>query len=421
MSTTGRSLRIAQLAFSALPRTVGGLEVVVDSLLRAQLDAGCEVRLVTRWKEYRAAKRACFPYPASTLPPNPQFDPDPIGSVGPRWPVSMAVRLYQWRYRFDVWHIHAIYPAGWMAHDVLVGMSVPVVLTAHGVDVEMDASIDHGYRLRPIHDRRLRELARKAACFTAISSSIADRYAELGVPSERVVRIPNGVDVGRFRQMPVNRAEIRAAIGVPVDATLVLTVGADRPAKGHRFIPPALAALRRQGHNLVWVVLGGNPDRMQERACAEGVDDGIVVIPAIANEVGHTSRFPNDRVVAIYKSADIFALPSVNEGFGMVAIEAMAAGLPIVASEVGGLKDIIEDGVDGLLCSPASPESLATAIGRILNEPGLRSHLAAAAERTVQRYDWTTVSGEYLQVYRNRIAASAQQNASRAAVLADTD
>ena len=105
----------------------------------------------------------------------------------------------------------------------------------------------------------------------------------------------------------------------------------------------------------------------------------------------------------------------------MVAIEAMAAGLPIVASEVGGLKDIIEDGVDGLLCSPASPESLATAIGRILNEPGLRSHLAAAAERTVQRYDWTTVSGEYLQVYRNRIAASAQQNASRAAVLADTD
>lgn len=183
-----RSLHVAHLAFTSLPRTIGGLEVVVDSLLRAQTDAGCEVRLVTRWKGYLEFARSGFPYKALALPPNLRFhsDPDPLGPVGPRWPVSTAVILHQLRHRFDIWHIHALYPAGWMAHRSLVAMGVPVVQTAHGVDIETDAASGHGFRLRPIHDCRIRELIVRARCLTAISPSITDRYIELGASPERI-------------------------------------------------------------------------------------------------------------------------------------------------------------------------------------------------------------------------------------------
>ena len=186
MSASQHPLRIAHLAFTSLPRTIGGLEVVADSLLRAQTDAGCEVRLVTRWKGYLEFARSGFPYKVLALPPNPRFHSDPLGPVGSRWPVSTAVMIHQLRHRFDIWHIHALYPAGWMAHGSLVAMGVPVVVTADGVDIETDAASGHGFRLRPIHDCRIRELIGRARCLTAISPSITDRYIELGASPERI-------------------------------------------------------------------------------------------------------------------------------------------------------------------------------------------------------------------------------------------
>jgi len=141
MAEHDRPLRIAHLAFSALPRTVGGLEIVVDSLIRNQMEAGHDVRLVTRWRQYRALRDAGFPYPALPLPPYQRLDSRPFRSVGPRWPVAAAVRWHQWRHRFDLWHIHWLYPTGWMAHDALVRAGAPVVMTAHGADLQVEPQV----------------------------------------------------------------------------------------------------------------------------------------------------------------------------------------------------------------------------------------------------------------------------------------
>ena len=404
---SSQPLRIAHLAFSALPRSIGGLEIVVDRLLRAQLEAGCEVRLVTRWKQYRAFRNADFPYSGLPLPPNPKLRRDPFGPVGPRWPVSAVVKAYQWRYRFDLWHLHSLYPAAWMAYDALAAMQVPVVVTAHGADIETDRSNGYGFRLRPEHDRRIKELVRRAGSLTAISPSIEARYRELGALEKRISRIPNGVDVGRFRGRNTDRVSVRTSLGLPLNQRLVLTVGSNRPAKGHRFVPPALAAIRRAGRDVGWVVLGGDPASLRELARREGVEDHLHVVPAISGDLGRKTGLPCDAVIDMYKAADIFAVPSVSEGFGLVAIEAMAAGLPVVASGVGGLKDLIDDGKNGLLCTAASPPSMAAAIGRILDAPDLGHRLVVGAERTVRRYDWASINRDYLRLYRQLVEVSA--------------
>ena len=286
MNKTDRPLRIAHLAFTALPQSIGGLEIVVDSLIRSQIETGCDVSLVTRWKQYRAFRGAGFPYPALPLPPNPKFSSDPIGPVGPRWPVAATVRWHQWRHRFDLWHIHWLYPTGWMAHDALARMGAPVVMTAHGADIETDAESGHGFRLRPQHDHRVRRLVPRAGCLTAISPSIEAQYLELGAAADRIRRIPNGVDFTRFRERQVDRAEVRARFGLPTDRILVLTVGRNRPPKGHRYVPPALAALLRQGRSVSWAILGGDAEAMREIARDEGVENNLHVIPAILGDAG---------------------------------------------------------------------------------------------------------------------------------------
>ncbi len=146
---------------------------------------------------------------------------------------------------------------------------------------------------------------------------------------------------------------------------------------------------------------------MHELERREGVEEYLHVLPPILGETGRANRFPSDRVIGLYKAADIFALPSVSEGFGLVAIEAMAAELPVVASDIGGLRHIISDGENGLLCTVASPESMAAAIGRVLDERDLRYRLTAGAQQTVERYDWNKVTLDYLHLYRDLIEASA--------------
>jgi glycosyltransferase involved in cell wall biosynthesis len=408
MSEAPRPLRIAHLSFSALPRSVGGLEIVVDSLIRNQAEAGHAVTLVTRWKQCRAFRGAGFPYPALALPPNLRVHSDPLGPVGPRWPVAAAVRWHQWRHRFDIWHIHWLFPTGWMAHDALVGAGVPVVLTAHGADIETDADSGHGFRLNPRHDRRVRDLVQRAACLTAISPSVEARYLELGAQSDSIQRIPNGVDFSRFHDRPVDPAAVRARHGIPADRPLVLTVGRNRPAKGHRFVPAALAALLRAGRRVSWAILGGDPDAMRAIARAEGVEEHLHVVPAILGEVGARSRFPADAVIDLYKAAEVFALPSLSEGFGLAAVEAMAAGLPVVATDVPGLRHVVRDGTDGLLCPPADPEGMAAAIGRVLDDKDLRRGLTNAALETASAHDWQAISSRYLDLYRDLIGGAAR-------------
>jgi glycosyltransferase involved in cell wall biosynthesis len=134
----------------------------------------------------------------------------------------------------------------------------------------------------------------------------------------------------------------------------------------------------------------------------------VKVLPPLAGDF-RTGRFPSDAVIDIYKAADVFALPSLNEGFGLVALEAMAAGLPVVANDVTGIRDVVADGADGLLCRPADPESMATAIACLLDDTAMRDRLVAAGCEKARAHDWATIGERYLQVYREAIAAQSRR------------
>lgn len=403
MSETKRPLRIAHLSFSALPATVGGVQVVVDNLIRNQIAAGHKVSLVTRWRQYRALQDVGVPYPALPLPPNPRLSTRRFWYVGPRWPVAAAVAWHQWRHRFDVWHIHWVYPTGWMAHDTLSRLGVPTVLTAHGPDLQTEPSTGYGFRQRPKHDRRVRALVPRARFLTAISESIEAAYRELGAAQERVIRIPNGVDTRWFDSRPTDAAAIRRDLNVPRDARLVLSVGRNDPNKGLQFVPETLARLVQQGLKVIWVVVGKDSDGLRKLAEEHGVAAQMRLLPPMRDGSGEWPEFPPAELVDLYKTADLFAFPSLMESFGLVALEAMAAGTPVVGNAVPGIRDVVSDNVDGVLSRPGDPGSMAEAIATLLADPERYGRLVENARAKALAHDWSKIAGLYVDIYREAI------------------
>lgn len=396
-----RPLKIAHLALSSLPATVGGLQVVVDSLIREQRASGHQVHLVTRWRQWQAARQAGETQ-VLPLPPRLRVEQTPFLSIGPRWPVALAAMLHQLRHRFDVWHAHWVYPTGWMVYDALSRLKVPVVMTAHGADIQVETASGYGFRQFPQHDRHVRELLPRARALTAISDSIAQTYLELGARPEAIHSISNGVDVEHIAAASRHREATRAQYGIAPGTAVLLTVGRNEPRKGVQFIPEMLRRLKDRGRDVVWFVVGKDTGLLAPQLEREGVGDMARLLPPFGQD--GTRRFPPDALARLYGAADIYAFPSLNEGFGLVALEAMAAGVPVVANDVPGIRDVVAHERDGLLCPPGDPEAMVGAIGRLLDDAVLCRKLSQAGRMKAQLHDWSVIAEQYCALYRSLIA-----------------
>ncbi|HEX7710263.1 MAG TPA: glycosyltransferase family 4 protein [Sphingomonadaceae bacterium] len=398
-----RPLRIAHVALTALPASVGGLEIVVDSLIRQQRAKGHHVALVTPWRQWRAARRAGR---QNVLPLPPWRLSRPASFRNAEFPstVALTARFYQLRHKFDVWHAHWIYPTAWLVQDALRKAGVPLVITAHGADVLTDPRTGHGFRLIEENDGRIRAVASKAHALTAISASIARTYLELGAQPASVQNIPNGVNVAQIQAAREYREQTRARYGIAPTATMILTVARNQPSKGLQFIPPMLRRLKASRRDVVWFIVGPKSEELAPMFEQAGVAEFARLLPKFGDD--GLGRFPPQDLARLYAAADVFAFPSLSEGFGLVAIEAMAAGVPVVGNDVEGIRDVVSHEVDGLLCPPGDVDAMVRAICRIIDEPLFAADLAGAAVRKAEAHDWSTISDRYVALYRQLIDPS---------------
>lgn len=397
-------LRIAHLSFSSRPGTVGGLETVVDSLIRSQIEAGHQVSLVTRWKQAQAFRRDPLGYPVHALPPRRSSRGAPFREIGPRWPVALAVAALQLRYRFDVWHAHWLYPTGWMAQGVLERLGVPLVMTAHGADVNVDLATGYGFRQFPRHDARIRALASRTRWITGVSPQICAELEQLGATAPRI--IGNGIGFAGITSAGTDVAATRARLGVPENAALLLTVSRNDPSKGLHHIPEVLRQLTDAGVPAVWAIVGPGSEALAPLFAEVGVADRVRLLPAIHKPGADRSVTPPRELVDLYKSAELFVFPTHAEAFGLVALEAMAAGTATVASDVGGLRSFLRSGENGLLVPPGQPKKIADAVTSLLRDERRRLALAEAGQETARRYDWPAVAAEYVALYRETLSGA---------------
>jgi glycosyltransferase involved in cell wall biosynthesis len=239
------------------------------------------------------------------------------------------------------------------------------------------------------------QLARRVARTIALSDHVARFTAEHGrVPMERITRIYYGVDAELLAPRRP-RSAVRAELGLAPDAPVLICVGRLAPQKDH---PTLLAALAELPSEVQLLVVGGDP-----------FGDGVSRLAALADQLGlgGRARFLGIRrdVPDLLGAADLFVLPSLWEGLGLVFLEAMAARLPIVASDVSAIPEVVVDGESGWLVPPGDPRVLAGAIASALaDEEGRRARGEAGYDRLLARFGLPRMIEETLEVYREVLA-----------------
>ena len=242
-----------------------------------------------------------------------------------------------------------------------------------------------------------------ADLYLSVSPSLTDRYLVGGLPADRIREVPNGVGAARFTSAsPSERQALRRRLNLPEDRPIVLFVGVMMPDKQPHVLFEAWLQLRRTtGMPSTLVFVGAsNPklyelaDRLAERvradADASGFGSEVVFAP------------PTSAIEDYFRAADVFAMPSVREGLPIVLLEAMACGLPVVASNLPGSTDtMIEPGVNGLLVPPGDAAALAEGLTTLLSNPEAAARMGQAARQTVEaRYTIEHVAEQWLDAYQ---------------------
>jgi D-inositol-3-phosphate glycosyltransferase len=396
------SLHTSPLARLGRSRDAGGMNVYVRQV---SLELGCGGMLVdvfTRW----------------TNPADPLIEPMGNGvrliriQAGPIAPLptselapfvdEFARRVARFAilqgHQYDLVHSH-YWLSGVAGMKLAHQWDVPHVTMFHTIERLKGERLGAPAQRTAAGERRAEcegMIAATADCVTVATTHERDQLRRLyGLSAAHLEVIPCGVDLRAFCAGSPERTRMaRAALGLDAEVPVLLSVCRLDPIKGTDLLLEAAAAM----HSRPTVVLvGGDPDGDPEleRLRARGVELGL----------GDRLRLPGaeaqERLPLYYHAADALVVASRYESFGLVAVEALACGTPVVAAHVGGLPSIIRDGENGLLIPWRQPEVFAQSLDRLLHDPSRLESMRAAARPSVLRFDWRRIGDQVRSIYQS--------------------
>ena len=295
--------------------------------------------------------------------------------------------------------VHANYwLSGVAGHTIKHQMNIPRVSTFHTLDRVKAEFSPEEVEADSAHLRAEAEAATINCSDTVLASCSVEAEQISGLyhadPS-RIRIVAPGVDHAFFG--PGYRPQARAALGLPMDGPLLLFVGRIQPLKGVEVAVRALASLGTDRPDARLAIVGGPSgprgdvelDRMVDLVDELGLGDRVVFVPPR----------PHELLSTYYRAADVCLVPSRSESFGLVALEAAACGTPVVASDVGGLRTLVDHGRTGFLVEDPTPEAFAAWIRQILAEPLLAERLGTGAVLRARRYTWARAASLLHDLY----------------------
>jgi len=309
---------------------------------------------------------------------------------------------------YDLIHSH-YWMSGVAALDLRTAWNVPIVHMFHTLGLmknrvaQSPAEMEGEYRIGGE-----RKVLQGADCIVApTQAEVAQLQWLYQVDTRRVIVIPPGVDLCRFYPIPPDEA--KEVIGVTCADHMLLFVGRIEPLKGLDVLLDALAILRRRNvferYSFCLTVIGGDPEADPEAMSIE-----MARVQALCREHGlldmvtFLGKRSQDTLPYYYSAAEAVVMPSHYESFGMVALEAMACGTPVVASQVGGLAFLVQDGVNGFTVPSGDPQALADRLAVLISDADLRHQIGEQAAAIAKGYGWEKIAARLLAVYRDLLS-----------------
>jgi len=383
-------MKVGKLSWEFPPRVVGGIARHCEGLAKALVQQNHDVHLFTldfpgspNYEEMDGVKV----YRASTELGHPNFL---------TWVLLfnhfLAKRMADvtQSVEFDVIHVH-----DWLA--AFSGISFkhylkkPMVLTVHSTEIGRAQGLHSpdSFSINGIEWWATYEADRVIVCSQSMKNEICGHF---NLPLDKVDVIPNAIDETKY-QTSVDRGSVRQRYGVGYGEKLILCVGRLVPQKGIEYFIRAIPHIAKRYPEAKFIIVGEgwSRDILESEARASGH----------GGKIQFTGFASDQEVINLMTSADVLVVPSVYEPFGIVALEGMATGVPVVASKVGGLSEVIEHDRTGLLVYPRSPESIAWGVDQVLSDPGHAKWLTDnAKEKLHKAYSWEAVAMKTVEVYR---------------------
>jgi glycosyltransferase involved in cell wall biosynthesis len=287
----------------------------------------------------------------------------------------------------DVIHAHWAIPTGPAAVLAARKLRVPSVITMHGGDVYVNPEQGYDFPTRWYVRPALRWTLRHAGALTAITEDCRQHALRAGAPAEHIRLVFNGTDLRRFS--PADKASRNLQRFGP---NMIFACRQLFPRKGIRFLLEAAAMLKPQFPDLKIVLAGDGFERpaLVQLAQELGIGEDVIFLGWVSN-----AELP-----PFYRAAAVSVIPSLEEGFGIPAAEAMGCEVAVVASDAGGLPEVVENGVTGLVVPRGDSAALAKAIGALLADPQRRRQMGQAGRaRALRLFDWDRSAEQFEQLY----------------------
>ncbi len=400
--------KVCILAPSYWP-AVGGGETHARLLARELSARGCAVTVLTRRREADWASEEKFEG-ARIL----RFGRPGHVRLGKYLLLGPALGwLVANRRRWDVVYVCGLRVAGWSGVLAQLLARKPCILRAEAMG-EMDGAFIWRSPEGAVSARKralarpfiaLRNaLYRRAAAFLAVSTPVRDEYRECGIPDEKIALLPNGYDPARFRPLadPAAKTELRRRLGLPEDPARPVFAYSGKliRGKGLGFLLRVWKSFHAMRPAAVLLLIGSGG--AQSLSCEDDLRRY-----AAENGLGKSVRFTGytDDVVSWLQASDAFVFASERESQGLAVLEAMACGLPVLASDIPGVRDMVRDGIDGHLLPPRGEIAWLHAMEDLLDHPAAaRAVAAAAAETALTRYAVGTVADRHIDLFRRLVS-----------------
>jgi D-inositol-3-phosphate glycosyltransferase len=407
-------LKVAMLSYHTCPlatlggKDTGGMNVYVRDLTRQLGQMGVHVDVFTRSQDEHVPHvlhdlgygNRVVHIPAGPELPMPKRQ---LAEYIPEFVAGIRQFAAEKNIRYDIIHSH-YWMSGIAAESLAKEFNAPVVHMFHTLGemknriARTDAEKEGAYRLDG--ERRVLKTADRIIAATLAEQTQLQWLYKASLDKIRV--IPPGVDISHFYPIPADEA--KQFIGVAPNERLILFVGRIEPLKGVDTLIRAVSMLKVKSistaHPVYLAIIGGDPT-----ASAEDMNAEMARLQKLCHElcldrmVVFLGKRGQDTLPYYYSAAEVLVMPSHYESFGMVALEAMACGTPVVVSQVGGLAFLVQDGVTGYAVPDQDPDALAERLQRLLNASALRDKMGRQAAEAARGYAWEKIAAQMLGVY----------------------
>ncbi|MBA7507586.1 N-acetyl-alpha-D-glucosaminyl L-malate synthase [subsurface metagenome] len=374
-------MKIAILVPLFPPKWLGGTEIATYNIAKNLVTRGHEVRVITSLDESLSKETIEDGFHIHRI------SQQKLRFIGV---ISLWVKIF--------WLLKKINPD--IVHAQSIGMGMPAFLAkkllrkpyvvwGRGSEVYLPW----------LYKKPVSKLVLKSA--TAVIALTEDMKGEIQKICNREVSvIPNGIDLDRFQDL--NPRTIREGLKVNSDERLILFVGGLKPTKGLEYLIQAMSSISQSEMKMKLLLVGQGEERDRLEQLAKNL--------GLSSYVKFVGEVPYKEVPEYMAASDVFVLPSLSEGFPNVILEAMASGMPIVATRVGGLAEIIKDGDNGFLVEPGNPQQLAEKVLLILKDKELRERISRNNKEAAKEYSWEGIVDRLEKVYSDCFNAKTGSN-----------